>query len=138
MNTTPTVCIAGVNDEPSPSWDLDEGLDVLDEVGIDIFEKLKDYITNVHVKDIREPGDTSTYCIAGDGKCGYPEIFKRLCQMNYSGCITVEPHLLHSQKFHVSGRENYMKAASRIIHLLEEAGFAVQSRRAKASPRSPA
>lgn len=106
------------------------------EVGIDIFENLKDYIANVHVKDIREPGDTSTYCIAGDGKCGYPEIFKRLCQMNYSGCITVEPHLLHSQKFHVSGRENYIKAANRIIHLLEEAGFAVQSQRAR--PRSPA
>ena len=103
MNTTPTVCIAGVNDEPSPSWDLDEGLDVLDELGIK-----------------------------------FPEIFKRLCQMNYSGCITVEPHLLHSQKFHVSGRENYIEAANRIIHLLEEAGFAVQSRRAKASPRSPA
>ena len=68
------------------------------EVGIDIFENLKDYITNVHVKDIREPGDTSTYCIAGDGKCGYPEIFKRLCQMNYSGCITVEPQLASFSK----------------------------------------
>jgi len=32
MNTI--VRIAGVNDEPSPSWDLDEGLDVLDELGI--------------------------------------------------------------------------------------------------------
>lgn len=30
------------------------------------------------------------------------------------------------------------KVGNRIIHLLEEAGFAVQSRRAKASPRSPA
>lgn len=38
MNTTPTVCIAGVNDEPSPSWDLDEGLDVLDELGIKFIE----------------------------------------------------------------------------------------------------
>ena len=38
MNTTPTACIAGVNDEPSPSWDLDEGLDVLDELGIKFIE----------------------------------------------------------------------------------------------------
>ena len=28
----------GVNDEPSPSWDLDEGLDVLDELGIKFIE----------------------------------------------------------------------------------------------------
>ena len=96
------------------------------EVGIDLFESLKDYIANVHVKDIREPGDTSTYCIAGEGKCGYPEIFERLCQMGYAGCITIEPHLLHSQQFHVSGRENYIEAANRIIQLLEGAGFAVR------------
>ena len=38
MNTPPTACIAGVNDEPSPSWDLDEGLDVLDELGIKFIE----------------------------------------------------------------------------------------------------
>lgn len=34
--------------------------------------------------------------------------------------------ICQSQKFHVSGRENYIEAANRIIQLLEEAGFAVQ------------
>lgn len=97
------------------------------EFGIDLFESLKGHIANVHVKDIRVPGDTSTYCIAGDGKCGYPEIFKRLREMGYSGCITTEPHLLHSEQFHVSGRENYIEAAERIIQLLEAAGYAVQT-----------
>lgn len=96
------------------------------EVGIDIFETLKDYVVNVHVKDIKEPGDTSTYCIAGDGKCDYPEIFKRLREMGYSGCITAEPHLLHSEQFHVSGRENYIKAVNRIAELLEAAGYSVK------------
>ena len=95
------------------------------EVGIELFEVLKDYIVNIHVKDIREPGDTSTYCIAGDGACGYPEIFKRLYEIGYSGCITAEPHLLHSEQFHVSGRENYIEAVNRITELLEEAGFTV-------------
>jgi hypothetical protein len=52
--------------------------------------------------------------------------FKRLREMNYSGCITAEPHLLHSEQFHVSGRENYIEAVNRILQLLEEAGFAVQ------------
>jgi sugar phosphate isomerase/epimerase len=103
------------------------------EVGIDLFETFKDYITNVHVKDIREPGNKDTnretrpaFCIAGDGKCEYPEIFKRLREMNYSGCITAEPHLLHSEQFHVSGRENYIEAVNRILQLLEEAGYSVQ------------
>ena len=36
--TAGKIRIAGVNDEPSPSWDLDEGLDVLDELGIKFIE----------------------------------------------------------------------------------------------------
>ena len=36
--TDKKIRIAGVNDEPSPSWDLDEGLDVLDELGIKFIE----------------------------------------------------------------------------------------------------
>ena len=133
-NTTSAVCtvpeclkaLQAVN-SPNSRLNFDPGnFGAHGEVGIDIFETMKDYITNVHVKDIREPGDKSTYCIAGDGECGYPEIFNRLCQMNYSGCITAEPHLLHSEQFHVSGRENYIEAVNRITQLLEEAGFAVQ------------
>ncbi|MDA0709473.1 MAG: hypothetical protein O3B73_04600, partial [bacterium] len=96
------------------------------EVGIKLFDLHKDYICNVHVKDILEPGDPKTYCIAGDGSCGYPEIFARLAEMGYTGTITAEPHLLHSEQFHVSGRENYLLAVNRIISLLETAGFEVQ------------
>jgi sugar phosphate isomerase/epimerase len=133
-NTTSAVCTApevlkALQEVNSPHFRLnfDPGnFGAHGEVGIDLFETFKDYITNVHVKDIQEPGDKNTYCIAGDGKCEYPEIFKRLREMNYSGCITAEPHLLHSEQFHVSGRENYMDAVTRILQLLEEAGYAVQ------------
>ncbi len=96
------------------------------EVGIHLFELFKDYIGNVHVKDIRMPGDPGTYCLPGDGQCGYPEIFKRLAQMGYAKCVTIEPHLKHKENFHVSGREEYTKAAKRILNLLENAGFQVQ------------
>lgn len=121
-------CLKALQEVHSPNFRLnfDPGnFGAHGEVGIDLFETLKDYITNVHVKDIRKPGHKNTYCIAGDGKCEYPEIFKRLREMNYSGYITAEPHLLHSEQFHVTGRENYIKAVNRILQLLEEAGFAV-------------
>lgn len=122
-------CLKALETVDSPSFRLnfDPGnFGAHGEVGIDIFELLKDYIVNVHVKDIREPGDTSTYCIAGDGQCGYPDIFRRLHEIGYTGCITAEPHLLHSEQFHVSGRENYMAAVERIIELLEAAGYVVR------------
>ena len=122
-------CLAALQAVDSPNFRLnfDPGnFGAHGEIGIQIFEQLKDYIGNVHVKDIREPGDTKTYCIAGDGACGYPEIFNGLAQMGYSGTITAEPHLLHSKNFHVSGRENYIAAVNRIVELLESAGFQIQ------------
>jgi sugar phosphate isomerase/epimerase len=133
-NTTSAVCttpevLKALQEVDSPHFRLnfDPGnFGMHGEVGIDLFETFKDYITNVHVKDIQVPGDKNTYCIAGDGKCEYPEIFKRLRKMNYSGCITAEPHLLHAEQFHVSGREKYIDAVTRILQLLEEAGYAVQ------------
>ena len=133
-NTTSAVCttpevLKALQEVDSPHFRLnfDPGnFGMHGEVGIDLFETFKDYITNVHVKDIQIPGDKNTYCIAGDGKCEYPEIFKRLRKMNYSGCITAEPHLLHAEQFHVSGREKYIDAVTRILQLLEEAGYAVQ------------
>lgn len=133
-NTTSAVCTApevlkALQQVDSPHFrhNFDPGnFGAHGEVGIDLFETFKDYIANVHVKDIRVPGDKNTYCIAGDGKCEYSEIFKRLREMGYSGCITAEPHLLHAEQFHVSGRENYIEAVNRILQLLEAAGYAVQ------------
>jgi sugar phosphate isomerase/epimerase len=122
-------CLAALEAVNSPHFRLnfDPGnFGAHGEVGIQLFDLLKDYICNVHVKDILEPGDPKTYCIAGDGSCGYPKIFARLAEMGYTGTITAEPHLLHSEQFHVSGRENYLLAVNRIISLLETAGFEVQ------------
>ena len=138
-NTTSAVCTAPeclealqtVN-SPAVQLNFDPGnFGAHGEVGIDLFVLLKDYIVNVHVKDIRIPGDKTTYCVAGEGACEYPEIFKRLCEMNYSGCITAEPHLLHSEQFHVSGRENYIEAVNGIIQLVEAAGFEIEKSREK-------
>jgi sugar phosphate isomerase/epimerase len=133
-NTTSAVCTApeclkALQEIDSPHFrhNFDPGnFGAHGEVGIDLFETFKDYIVNVHVKDIGVPGDKDTYCIAGDGQCEYPEIFKRLQEMGYSGCVTAEPHLLHSEQFHVSGRENYIEAVTRIVQLLESAGYEVQ------------
>jgi sugar phosphate isomerase/epimerase len=89
------------------------------------YETLKEYVGNVHVKDIGVPGDQSSYCIAGDGACRYPEIFQGLARQGYDGYVTAEPHLAHAQKYHTSGREGFMAAATRMVALLEEAGFSV-------------
>lgn len=55
----PTVRIAGVNDEPSPTWDLDEGLDVLDELGIKFIE-----LRAAHGKMVDQMDDEMFYPIA--------------------------------------------------------------------------
>jgi sugar phosphate isomerase/epimerase len=87
------------------------------------FEMLRGFVGNVHVKDIRTAGDTSTYCVAGEGICNYPETFRGLREDGYSGFVTAEPHLSHAQSYHTSGREGFSHAARTMIELLESAGY---------------
>ncbi len=96
------------------------------EVGVGLYETLKEYVVNVHVKDIRVPDDKSTYCPAGEGICCYPEILGAMAADGFDGIVTVEPHMTHTIAHHTTGRKNFIEATEKLIRLLEESGFEVQ------------
>jgi len=85
------------------------------------------YTANVHVKDLKEPGDRSTFCLAGDGVAKIPEIFAHLRSLGFDGNITIEPHLRMHESYHYSGWDDYVAAGKRIHELLLEAGFEVRT-----------
>ena len=88
MQTPPTARIAGVNDEPSQSWDLDEGLDVLDELGVKFIELRAAYGEMVDQMDEE-----------GFGNCS-----------NHGECEAVCPKQISISTIALMKRE-YMKAA---------------------------
>ncbi|WFR56005.1 sugar phosphate isomerase/epimerase [Anaerocolumna sp. AGMB13025] len=57
------------------------------------YELLKDYIANVHVKDMLST-DGGVICVpAGEGEIDYESQLKDLEQDGYNGCITIETHM---------------------------------------------
>ena len=90
------------------------------------FQTLSDYIVNVHVKDMRQAGEYSSFCLAGDGIAKIREVFAGLKRIGFRGNVTIEPHLRMHESFHYSGWDDYVKAGRRIRQLLEEAGLPVR------------
>lgn len=61
------------------------------------FNKLKDYIEYIHIKDAKSSDYTVTPAGFGDGKI--KELIKALYDNNYDGFITLEPHLSEFEGF---------------------------------------
>lgn len=61
------------------------------------FNKLKDYIEYIHIKDAKSSDYTVTPAGFGDGKI--KELIKALYDNNYNGFITLEPHLSEFEGF---------------------------------------
>lgn len=101
-------------DSPFFRLNLDPGnFAIHGENALEAFEILRFWVANVHVKDVGVAHDKSTYCLAGDGTCDYPAIFRGLFDDGFSGCITAEPHLNHTKSHHTSGREGFLSAGRR-------------------------
>lgn len=128
---TATECRRAFEEINSPHFrlNLDPGnFAIHGENALEAFQILRPWVANVHVKDVGVAGDKSSYCLAGDGVCDYPAIFRGLYDDGFAGCVTAEPHLNHTQSFHTSGREGFIAATRRMIELLERSGFALQKR----------
>ena len=52
---------------------------------------MKSYIVHIHIKDWKLDADTGSMPGKGDGQI--PELLQELARMNYTGCLTMEPHL---------------------------------------------
>lgn len=61
------------------------------------FNKLKDYIEYIHIKDAKSSDYTVTPAGFGDGRI--KELIKALYDNNYDGFITLEPHLSEFEGF---------------------------------------
>ena len=85
------------------------------------------YTANVHVKDMKEPGNNRTFCLAGDGVAKIRQILAHLRSIGFGGNVTIEPHLRMYESFHYSGWDGYVAAGKRIRELLLEAGFEVKT-----------
>lgn len=84
------------------------------------------YTVNLHIKDIRTPGNNSTFCLPGDGVARIRDVLRILHDFGFSGNVTIEPHLRMHESYHYSGWDDYVRAAKRIIELLIQAGFNVK------------
>jgi len=78
------------------------------------------------VKDMTQPGDNASFCLAGDGIAKIREVFGGLKRIGFQGNVTIEPHLRMNESYHYSGWHDYVRAGKRIRELLDEAGFEVR------------
>ena len=61
------------------------GADVVDEIG-----RAGDRLLDMHMKDLRDPGDKESQCIVGEGAIPVPAIFRQLDNMGYRGFVNLE------------------------------------------------
>lgn len=78
-----------------------------------------------HVKD-KVPG-TDTCVPAGQGRGQFAELFAELKKLNWSGYMTLEPHMSVAGQFSgYTGPENFAKAVSGLKATLDKAGLKYQ------------
>lgn len=60
------------------------------------FDAVAPLVTNIHIKDLRpltRGAAHPEWVPAGEGIVDYARLFRRLCEMSYSGGLSLEPHL---------------------------------------------
>lgn len=62
---------------------------------VEYFRAVREHIVHVHIKDWkRQPDGTCTECFAGEGDSGTDTILQDLIRDGYSGCLSIEPHMV--------------------------------------------
>lgn len=89
---------------------------------IEYFEKVKEHIVYVHVKDMKrcENNDEVTPVYPGEGGGKVREIITRLIHSGYDGGFSIEPHF---QMFQISDTEryaSYVEYGRRFMKLMDE------------------
>jgi len=78
-----------------------------------------------HIKDMN-PGE-SACVVAGRGRGQFAEIFADLKKRNWSGTMTLEPHLSRAEQFKgFTGPQLFAEAVNALKELCDEAGLAYQ------------
>lgn len=96
---SPQHCMELVNEVDHPSFGLilDTGNPGHHPDGLDAwqwYEVMREAIVHLHVKDYRQkPGEAGEMCFPGEGVSGLDRIFLDLAEREYSGFLSIEPHL---------------------------------------------
>jgi sugar phosphate isomerase/epimerase len=84
---------------------------------------MKPFVVHIHIKDWKL-GSTDIGSLPGEGDGQIPELLVELKKMNYSGFITLEPHLKAGGQFGGdTGPELFTQAIHRVIKLCNETGL---------------
>jgi len=79
----------------------------------------------LHIKD-KVPGE-STFVPAGEGQGQFPEIFRDLKARNWSGYMTLEPHMKAAGQYAgFSGPQMFSRAVAGLKRLLDQTGIQYQ------------
>lgn len=79
--------------------------------------QLIDYVREVHVKDLKQRGDLSTFCLPGQGGANIGQCLAVLAENGFDGCLTLEPHMRFMESNHYSGFEEYIQAGKALVQL---------------------
>lgn len=82
----------------------------------DAYEMLKDFIEYLHIKDAcKKTGEVK---VAGEGDGNFKELISALKKKNFSGFLSIEPHLDNSKPG--GGPENFKRAYRALKNILEQ------------------
>ena len=85
---------------------------------------MKDYVVHIHIKDwkVGEPIGS----MPGQGDAQIKELLAVLAEINYDGCMTMEPHLQQGGQFGgKTGPELFSKAIAAVRQMADEVGLKV-------------
>jgi sugar phosphate isomerase/epimerase len=103
-----------------PANYVEEGIAPFDEGWNKGLDAITDYF---HIKDIKI-GSDGTCVPAGQGNGQIPQLLEQLKERNWSGYMTLEPHMQKAGQFAgFTGPELFAEAVSAIKGLLEKAGL---------------
>jgi 3-dehydroshikimate dehydratase len=84
---------------------------------------MKPYVVHIHIKDWKL-GSKDVGSIPGEGHGQIKELLAELAEMNYEGCLTMEPHLRLGGKFGGStGPELFSRAIEAVREIADEVGL---------------
>jgi 3-dehydroshikimate dehydratase len=85
---------------------------------------MKPYVAHIHIKDWKL-GAPDVGSIPGQGDGQIRELLAELAEMNYDGCLTMEPHLQSGGQFGGStGPDLFSKAIAAVREMASEVGLA--------------
>jgi sugar phosphate isomerase/epimerase len=78
------------------------------------------HVGEVHIKDLHQRGDPTSFCLPGQGAANIGQCLAVLSEAGFGGCLTLEPHMRHFESNHYSGFEEYVKAGKALVELAEK------------------